>query len=502
MRHELSEKCNYRIRSVTAALNASIIPHLDAFLQDVDRVLRQRGVSAPRMVVRSDGTLMSLTSAHKQPIATLLSGPAASVAGASYLAGLENAVVVDMGGTTSDTATIRRGCVRACREGATVGSWRTHVESLDLRTLGLGGDSLIAQQRNGQLSIGPWRVAPVAWLFRKGTGGVRALEWLESNQDRYSVSSRGMEFVAATGTVVPAGLSEREQRVLAVLADGPRSLDELTATLNAGYWPLAPLESLERRHLVVKSSLTPTDVAHATGQVDLWNADAAKRICCLFSRSLGVSFDEFTRLVHQQIVQRLATELLRAHMGERAERDKWDRSSAAAEMVDNWLNGGSDDYHVHVALRYPIVGIGAPIHLYLPEAAQLLETQAVIPPHADVANAIGAITGRVVIHRQVEIEPTEHGQYRVSGLPDSPTFGDFDEAHRHAIDQLLPLVRRQAAEAGTSCTRVEVLVHDRVAPSGYGGQVFIGRTLTARLVGRPDIARLMHCAEPIRTETN
>jgi N-methylhydantoinase A/oxoprolinase/acetone carboxylase beta subunit len=489
--HELSEKCNYRIRSVTAALNGSIIPHLDAFLRDADGVLRQRGITAPRMVVKSDGTLMSLTFARGQPIATILSGPAASVAGASYLGGLENAMVVDMGGTTTDTATIRRGCVRACREGATVGSWRTHVEALDMRTLGLGGDSLISRGRHGQLSIGPWRVAPVAWLFREGNDGAEAFDWLESHSDRYSASTRGMEFVAATGGSVAGNLSEPEQRLLESLAEGPRSLDELNERLYANGWPSVPLDALERRHLVVKSSLTPTDVAHAAGRLELWNADAARRMCRLFCRLLGVSLDEFTGMVHEHIVRRLATELLRKQLGERAESDKWDRGSAAAAMVGNWLGGGTDDYHVHIAVPYPIIGIGAPIHLYLPDAAELLETQAVIPPHADVANAIGAITGRVVIHRQVEIEPTERGQYRVSGLPHAPTFADFDEAHRYAIDQLLPLVRSQAEEAGTSSKRVEVLVHDRVAPSGYGGQIFIGRALTARLTGRPDVARLM-----------
>ena len=78
-------------------------------------------------------------------------------------------------------------------------------------------------------------------------------------------------------------------------------------------------------------------------------------------------------------------------------------------------------------MRPTIIGIGAPIHLYLADAARLLETEAVIPPHADVANAIGAITGGVVIHHQIEIEPTEQGRYRVSGLPDTPTFADFDQ---------------------------------------------------------------------------
>lgn len=490
--HELSEKCNYRVRSVTAALNASIIPLLDAFLHDVERVLKQRGINGPQMVVKSDGTLMSLNFARQQPISTILSGPAASVAGASYLAHLEDALVVDMGGTTTDTATIRRGCVRSCREGATVGAWRTHAEALEMRTLGLGGDSHIARDRNGQLKIGPQRVAPVAWLYRDGTVPLSALDWLEANLRRYSLATSGMELVARTAGTVGESLSERERRVLDQLAEGPRSLDELTERLGTGYWPQAALETLERRHIVVRSALTPTDVVHVDGQFERWNTEAARRLCSLYARLWGLSVEQFTRMVHHRIVHRLASELLRNQLGEQGDRDKWDRHSAAAALVDNWLAGGTSDLRVHFAVPCPIIGIGAPIHLYLADAARLLETEAVIPPHADVANAIGAITGRVVIHHQVEIEPTEQGRYRVSGLPNTPTFADFDQAHQHALEWLVPSVRRQAADAGTSATRVEVLLHDRVASSGYGGQVFIGRVLTARLTGRPDMARLRH----------
>jgi N-methylhydantoinase A/oxoprolinase/acetone carboxylase beta subunit len=499
--HELSEKCDYRVRSVTAALNASIIPVLDAFLRDVERVLQQRGIVGPQMVVKSDGTLMSLNYARQQPISTILSGPAASVAGASYLAKLDDALVVDMGGTTTDTATIRRGHVRSCREGATVGAWRTHTEALEMRTLGLGGDSLISRERSGQLKIGPQRVAPVAWLYRAGQGTGSALDWLESNLHRYAIATSGMELVAVTGGTVDEPLSEREGRVLDELASGPRSLDELTDRLGTGYWPSAALEKLERRHLVIRSSLTPTDVVHADGRFERWNTEAARRLCALFARLWGISIEQFTRMIHQRIVHRLATELLRNQLGEQGDCDKWDRKSAAAALVDNWLEGGTSDLRVQFALPYPVIGIGAPIHLYLADAARLLATEAVIPPHADVANAIGAITGRVAIHHQVEIEPTEQGRYRVSGLPDTPVFADFDQAHRHALEWLVPFVRRQAAAAGTSTTRVEVLVHDRVAPSGYGGQIFIGRLLTARLTGRPDLSRLRHSGSAQQPES-
>jgi N-methylhydantoinase A/oxoprolinase/acetone carboxylase beta subunit len=488
--HEVSEKSNYRIRSVTAALNASIIPCLEAFLGDVDLALRGRAITAPRVVVRSDGTLMSLPLARRRPIETILSGPAASVAGASYLAGLENAMVVDMGGTTTDTATIRKGVVQICRGGASVGGWRTHVGALDLRTTGLGGDSLIARRRDGRLHIGPVRVAPVAWMYRDGCNGERALDWLDANLDRFRTSTRGMELVALTNVNLSARLSERETRLLDVLSDGPCSIHELSHRLDMGTWRYLPLERLEQRYLVQRSALTPTDLLHVVGRLELWNADASRRFCDFFCRLLDVPHREFARIVHDMIVRRLAVELLKKQLAEQTDADDPEVSMPASALTDNWLCGGNDDYRVRIALEYPIVGIGAPAHIYLPDVAKRFDTKAIIPPEADVANAIGAITSRVFIQKNVEIAPAEHGQYLVSGLPDAPAFADFHDALQFATGTLTRTMREQAKEAGTSETRVEILVHDRVAPVADGSQIFIARNLTARLSGRPDIARL------------
>ena len=489
--HELSDKSNYRIRSVTAALNAGIIPCLASFLDDADTALRGRGIAAPRVVVRSDGTLMSLPMARRRPIETILSGPAASVAGASYLAGLENAMVLDVGGTTTDTATIRDGVVETCREGASVGGWKTHVGALDLQTVGLGGDSLIARGRNGQLCIGPLRVAPVAWTYRDGCDGARALDWLEANLDRYRRSTRGMELVAVGNVNGNSQLTAKETRLLDALSDGPCCVDELTNRLGISNWHYLPLERLEQRYLIQRSALTPTDLLHAGGGLELWNSDASKRFCDFFCRLLSVSQREFAQIVHDMIVRRLATELLKKQLAERADADDPRSSALDSTLIDNWLGGGNRDYRVRIGLEYPIVGIGAPVHIYLRDVAELLDTEPILPPDADVANAIGAITSQVFIQKKVEIAPAEHGQYLVSGLADAPPFADFQDAQQFAIDELTRLMRDQAKEAGTSETRVEILLHDRVAPLADGSQIFICRNLTARLSGRPDVARLV-----------
>ena len=186
--HEVSELLNYRIRAQTAALNGRIIPRLEQLIDHVRAALRRRGIDAPVMVVKSDGSLMSVDSARERPIETILSGPAASVAGARFLSGAPDAMVVDIGGTTTDTARIRGGTVQVCGEGARVGGFRTHVQALDMRTVGLGGDSRITLEKH-ELHIGPRRVAPVSWLATRYDDTPAALGWIERHIDYFNMST-------------------------------------------------------------------------------------------------------------------------------------------------------------------------------------------------------------------------------------------------------------------------------------------------------------------------
>ena len=487
--HEVSEGIGYQVRAATAALNARIIPCLEALIDDVQRSLERRGIHAPKMVVKSDGSLMSVRTARQRPIETILSGPAASVAGASYLAGLADAMVVDIGGTTTDTAVIRHGSVRTCDDGASVGGWRTHVNALDMRTLGLGGDSLVSYHRR-KLSVGPRRVAPVAWLAAQHPANAEALDWLEHHLDYFDNSTGGMAVISLNGRERRMALNDDEARVLDALAERPFSVHELSQRVGCVAWELLPLARLEEHHLVQRCGLTPTDLLHATGQVALWDADAAGRITGLFAKLMDVGPEELAEQVHRKMVRRLAVELFKKQLDDEVDADEIDRSPAATAMIDNWLAGGGEEHHVRLTLRRPVVGIGAPVHFFLPEAAALLETEAVIPPDADVANAIGAITSPVFIHKQVKIAPNEMGGYDVYGLPDTPSFRSFEEAHQHGVAELTKVVRKMAREAGTSQTRVEVIVKDKIGELSDGGSLFVGRTLEARLSGQPDLARL------------
>ena len=92
-----------------------------------------------------------------------MSGPVASVYGALHLTGCKDALVVDMGGTTTDIGLVQDGRPRLRSEGARIGEYRTTVRTLDLHTTGLGGDSEISLGEDGALVIGPQRVLPVSY---------------------------------------------------------------------------------------------------------------------------------------------------------------------------------------------------------------------------------------------------------------------------------------------------------------------------------------------------
>ena len=171
--HELSDTLNFQTRAHTAMLNARIIPKLTKLLLDLEQVLVTLGIAAPVVVVKGDGTLMDAELAKERPVETILSGPAASVAGARHLTGLKNALVVDMGGTTTDTAALTDGAVSVCETGSNVGGHKTHVKALEIRTAGLGGDSLIQWEKGQFLDRSPTGGADCMAgrnIFRGGPG--------------------------------------------------------------------------------------------------------------------------------------------------------------------------------------------------------------------------------------------------------------------------------------------------------------------------------------------
>lgn len=159
--HELTGKLGFYERTVTAVLNARLIPVIQKLITTVHWVMNRFAINAPVMIVRGDGSLMRADYAMERPVETVLSGPAASVIGARFLSGRQDCAVVDMGGTTTDVACLRGGVCEISDEGAILAGWKTRVRALQICTFGLGGDSRIAVDADGTVKIGPERIVPL-----------------------------------------------------------------------------------------------------------------------------------------------------------------------------------------------------------------------------------------------------------------------------------------------------------------------------------------------------
>lgn len=481
--YEITDGANYRIRAETAALNARIMPYLDRLIGQVQHGLVERGILAPVMVVRSDGSLVSLKVAKEQPILTLLSGPAASVAGARHLAGCSDAVVIDIGGTTTDMAIVTRGEVPVCAEGAIVGQWQTHVAALDMRTVGLGGDSRIQLER-GNVQIGPQRVAPIGWLVHKHPAAAEAIRWVESNARYFDTATGGAEIIVRLDVVPPVDLTDQELSILATLAERPLSMHELAARVNSGAWQFISVESLENRCLVQRCGLTPTDVLQTLGRLDLYGKEGSRRITAVYARLLRMDVAAFGAMVLDRIVEKLALETMQVHL-DRSRQGVIEASPAAVSLLKNAMSGGTSDYRVAITLARPLVGVGAPAGLFVPGAAKRLGTEACVPEHADVANAVGAAISSVRVVKRATIGIDERGRYRVEGLPGTPRFEDIESAQLFAEEELRKIVTAMAAETGTDASWVEIRSLDHTAGIAMADTLFIERFVEARLCGKP-----------------
>lgn len=158
--HDMTMTLGFYERTVTAVLNARLIPIIQRLISAIGDVLAQMRIRAPVMVVKGDGSLMRASYALERPVDTILSGPAASVIGGAFLSGSGDAMIVDIGGTTTDIAHVQNGRVRVNEEGAVVAGWRTRVRAADLHTFGLGGDSAIRVADDGAICIGPRKAIP------------------------------------------------------------------------------------------------------------------------------------------------------------------------------------------------------------------------------------------------------------------------------------------------------------------------------------------------------
>ena len=143
-------------RENATILNAALYQVAESFTNGFARSLRDEGIAnADIYLSQNDGTLMTMEYARRYPILTIACGPTNSIRGASYLSKWKNAIVIDVGGTTTDLGVIQNGFPRESSVAVTIGGVRTNFRMPDVVSIGLGGGSVVRERKDGSVTVGP-----------------------------------------------------------------------------------------------------------------------------------------------------------------------------------------------------------------------------------------------------------------------------------------------------------------------------------------------------------
>ena len=487
--HELSSSLGGPRRALTAVLNARLINLLDRLVAATEGIMADEGLSCQLMVVKGDGSLLESGYARSRPVETVLSGPAASLAGAAFLAGTRTAMVADIGGTTTDIALLQNGTPRLKADGALVGGWQTMVEAADIRTCGLGGDSEVTpvgRGTTGGLTLGPRRAVPLSLL---------ATQWPEVKDklaEQLAVAvpmSTDARFVMPLmPNGVPTWLTRSEARLAAKAIEiGPSSVAEIAGTQLA----LGAVDRLIGRGLLTLATFTPTDALHVTGEFTGFDAEAAIIGAKLIARQktgigqpIAETPEELARRTLSELHRRTGLALMDAALAhDGAGEMQATNNPLLANLYRDGTTGKDSLVKLSLELGTGLVALGASAATHYPHVARRMGVELTVPDHAEVAGAVGAAAGSVRQRVMISVTQPSEGLYRVH-LPGGPRdLGVMDEALASAREVAGQLAEERARKAGATSVSIEISEDIKIVPLGGGKELFIEALVQATADG-------------------
>lgn len=472
--HELTGDLNAVTRATTTALNAALMPASYRLIEGIRHVLAELGAKCPLFVVRSDGTLMTDFEAMDRPIQMLLSGPAASVAGAAHLLSLDGAdtggvpfISVDMGGTTTDIALIEADEMPDSRHETVVGGFRTSVASLPIRTYGLGGDSRV--EIDGDiLRLSNKKAVPLAYLpkYRSDWEDLLAPEKRpESIPSILCISEKGRSLQRLTGYLANV-----------ILREGAVCVDGLTERTGIKTYVDRQIDELMSSGVCDFLTLTPTDALNTIGECRVGCEEVSSHFIKMVEGERE-NTDSLPRRVKHLVSSHLALHILESLVAGSSfyqDLNAKNKIRDGNEKIDlqplyeRFLRKADDNgFLFSIAIKPLIVGIGAPIESFLPEAAKMIGAKYTVFENGEVAGAIGAAALNRHIRMSILIQYVRGKELYRAYLPDYPKDHHtlelcVDDTKEYMSEYLSRLMNREPAETVIDCVRKDdvTVLHD------------------------------------------
>ncbi|MFO8233972.1 MAG: hydantoinase/oxoprolinase family protein [Bacteroidales bacterium] len=463
MGHQLSTKLDSIKRAATATINASLVAVMQDFIEAVQNSLKKLNIHAPLMIVRGDGTLMSYTDAVQKPVETVLSGPAASAIGGRFLSRQGSSLVIDMGSTTTDMALVKDSRVVVTEEGAKVGNTETAVKAARIRTISVGCDSRIAYNDKKEIQIGPDRIRPLSQIAMHHENVAEEINALQ-NASTVRKNPYDIEYLYLHKPMEDhefEQLPDKQKRIIDLIQK-PKRLTDILSEIGVFHPSHLGLDHIIQQGKVECASITPSDLLHVEKSMNLWDREVAKEATDYFCNIYGKSRKDFIEQVFNKIIDVIVEEIIIFLACQ--DTNPSQMPSAIDGEWGKWLLHEILYHHnnylsIDVDSRYPVIGTGAPARHFLNKAAKLVHTKFILPEHADVANAVGAVSGSITEVRESIIfirEDDEQYSYIVKADGDTKSFEEFAEACEFAEEKSRTLSKEAATKAGASDPFIEI----------------------------------------------
>lgn len=363
--HRISDNPGIRERAATACLHAKLQPLMINFLASVQRSMQSIGLNCPVTIICGNGQGAALNVVADRAAITMASGPAAT-AKFGAMSGEGTALVVDVGGTTTDVCMLQNGKPVMSDEGCRIDRWQTHVEAIDMYTAAGGGDSHVSCTSDGKITLMPTRVQPLATT----TAITDPSTWLGCGLRN--------SLIQPAVNISP----ENDPILTALLQHGPLTPEDLAH--KSGVSGIALEKRLERLFFLQKIDIcgfTPTDALHVLGRLDIGDVTIATKGAQSLALTVGCSVETLCTQVVSLAEQKIE-QIILEYLG----RSIWGGQQAAPFLSrrDNEL------FSVYFSLKIPLIGIGAAAKAFLPGVAKRLQTNVTFPELYETGNAIGA----------------------------------------------------------------------------------------------------------------